>query len=510
MLPPAEDVMRKRLLPVLLLTAFMETAAAAAGSRENFACGGDVEEQVWSLWDRDMHEYLKGKVITQRLLQDGEGVALYDFQMYAHNLSAMARRCGRIDRLRQISRMIAAAYGGLEQGSVFSQGRRWTCRSGSLCESGSRYAGSEVQLYSVQFLGLAASVTNAIASSGVPLTDDDETFVTDTVQIAAEHLKRWGGTREVDKLRRAAKAKPDDVGSGSSSLFFTDKPLWMIAIYAELAGAVGARKPDGKAATRDRERLAELSPHIQALMEFFLARVSLERVNSRRTGNVMTADLDKGYWRLYPDNRYAGYEGQRPPVSCKGGRGSGDVEVHVAPEEVPRRDDTGWDLSHARRLVPALDALERNRAAMQRFYSLRENQLMPASLPAAFANGMLVRVWNGDERYPLFANYMSGANGWFRVAYGTERGRCREGFAPYGMTGAFLSGGYAAWSRYQPLFGRLGERLYAMMETQDEKESAFLREHYPDLMPSAASNKARLYRLMFLPALVGIRAERRE
>lgn len=500
-----EDVMPKKYLAMLLLAGFMSAPSAAGMLRDAVACGGAVEAQVWSLWDRDLHEHLGKNVIARRLIRDGEGNALYDFQTYTHNLAAMARRCGRTDRLRQISQLVSQAYEGLEPGGVFSSGRRWTCRSGSLCEGGSKYAGNEVQLYSVQFLGLAASLANAIALSGKSMTEDDKRFVSHTVQIAAEHLKRWGGIREIEKLRRAASAKPQDVSGSSSSLLFTDKPLWMISIYAELAGAAGTGT-----ASRDREALVELTPHIQALMEFFLSRVSLERVNSHRTGNVMMADLDKGYWRLYPDNRYAGYAEPQAPVNCKGGRGSGEVEVIVSPENVPKRSDTGWDLSHARRLVPALDALERNQSAMKRIYSLRESQWMPASLPAAFANGLVERVWNGDERRPLFSNYMSGANGWFRVAYGVERGKCREGYAPYGMTGAFLSGGYAAWSRYQPLLGRLAENLYLMAERHDEKDAAFIQEHYPDLLPSASGTKARLYRLMFLPALVGVRSERRE
>lgn len=502
--------MRDKFLQVLLLSSCLTGQAAAASGRQEFVCGGSVEQQVWSLWDDGLHEYFKTNLVAQRILQNGEGNALYDFQTYAYNLSAMARRCGRVDRLRQISRMISAAYGGLEPGNLLSPGRRWTCRSGSLCDTGSRHAGHEVQLYSVQFLGLAASVANAMATSGRSLTADDDRFIADTLRIAAEHLGRWGGAREVDKLRRAAKAKPEDVSNASSALFFTDKPLWMITIYAELSGIVDAKQGMRNAAVGDTARITGLGPHIHALMEFFLARISLDRVESRRLGSVMAADLDKGYWRFYPDNSYAGYEEHHPPVSCKGGHASGEVEVHVSPDSVPKRSDTGWDLSHARRLVPALAALERNRAAMQRAYSLREEKMMPTSLPSAFANALVGRVWNGDERHPLFSNYWSGANGWFRVAYGIERGKCREGFAPYGMTGAFLSGGYATWSRYQPMIGRLAKKLYAMAKKPDEKESIFLSEFYPDLMPSASGNKVQLYKLMFLPALVGVRPESRE
>jgi len=87
-------------------------------------------------------------------------------------------------------------------------------------------------LDSVQFLGLAARVANALAASGRKPDEEEKAFITDTGQILIEHLLRWGSESAVSSMRQATGAKPEDVTDG------TDKPLWMITIYAELAGII--------------------------------------------------------------------------------------------------------------------------------------------------------------------------------------------------------------------------------------------------------------------------------
>ena len=49
---------------------------------------------------------------------------------------------------------------------------------------------------------------------------------------------------------------------------------------------------------------------------------------------------------------------------------------------------------------------------------------------------------NGDATQPLFSNYWSGVNGWYRVAYDNGADQCREGYPPYGLTDSFPTGGY--------------------------------------------------------------------
>ncbi len=211
-------------------------AQAFAAPDSSFECGGSVEAEVWEVCDANIRDFLHQRQLQDRLFKQGDVYALYDFQTYTHNMVSMARRCNRSSRLREVAELVRTAYGALEPGSPLSDWRRWVCRGGTICNDKNRLLNKEVMLDSVQFLGLASSVANALASSGEPLGDGEKAFMKDTVRIVTEHLLRWGDDAEIKTMRKAAAAKPQDVKNSSSALFFTDKPLWLITIYAELAG----------------------------------------------------------------------------------------------------------------------------------------------------------------------------------------------------------------------------------------------------------------------------------
>lgn len=503
-------------MPLLVfLFSCMVLFSASVGAKEapgnRFSCGGSIEEEVWKEWDADMRNFLQQRLLQELLIKQGDTYALYDFQMYIHDLVAMARRCDRTQRMREIAKMIRIAYGELKPGTFFSPGSQWICRRGNRCSAGVTGAilgdgEAEGMLYSVQFLGVASSVANALALSDAALGEEEKLFISDTVRIATEHLRRWGNEDEIARMQRNIEAAPKDVKNGSSSLFFTDKPLWMITIYAELAGILGARDRHGlKDARIDSAAKAHLDRHLKVLLEFFDARVSFRRPAKGKFKDMELADLDRGYWRLFSTMRYAGYEKQEKPAVCVPlEKGNAKLEVRVPPESVPVRDDTGWDISHARRLVPALDALERNREAMKKIFGLKESQLPAKSLPSAFANTLVAVIWNGDTAKPLFSNYWSGANGWYRVAYRQRSGKCNEGNPPYFLTGAFPTGGYIAWARYNPVIGQLGKTLYKLMNDPSEENSAFIERYYPILAKTKNGRKETLSRFMFMSSLVGV------
>lgn len=483
----------------LLLVFILCTQQTLAATDSTFECGGKVESEVWGLWDRDAKDYLYSRFLQDRLLKQGDVYALYDFQIYTHNMVSMARRCNRINRLQEVAKLIGVAYVSLESSS---QGRRWICRGGAICNDKNQLINTEVMLASVQFLGLASSVANALASSSAPLSNEEKLFIRDTVKIVTEHLLRWGDDAAINKLRKVSEATPQDVTKGSSEVFFTDKHLWMITIYAELAGILQSKSVldlEGIPAA-DKERL---SRHLSVLLQFFSARVSIQHDPNGRLGNVDLADIDRGYWRLYADNRYAGYEKEETPVVClplENDKAKSKLEVRVSADSVPQRQDIGWDISHARRLVNALDALERNLKAMAYILSLSEMQLPPSGLPEAFVNTLVAVVWNGDTAKPLFSNYWSGANGWYRVAYDSNgAGQCINGYPPYGLSDSFLTGGYITWARYSPVIGLLGQRLYYFIDSTKRDDASFIDRYYSGLRRNSIYS-----RLMFLPSLVGV------
>jgi hypothetical protein len=282
-----------------------------------FDCGGRVEAEAWEVWDSEARLSLYRKLFLKRL-NEGDTYALYDFQTYTHNLMSMARRCNRVERLREFAALIKEAYGALE-GSPDREGRgrRWICRGGAICTTGNRLLGSEVMLCSVQFLGVATSVANALAASGATLTQEDKLFIADSMRIAREHLLRWASDSNIKAIVELSQVSAEEVKDNSSKLFFTDKPLWMIGIYAEIAGIVATLdESEMKAWQIPSTDVARLRRHYGALVEFFRARIFLRSLTSGDALNGPVADLDRGYWRLYADNRYAAYTGAEKPVRC--------------------------------------------------------------------------------------------------------------------------------------------------------------------------------------------------
>lgn len=445
-----------KVLFIFVFALIFATGQTFAASESTFECGGKVEAEVWGLWDKEAKNYLDTRFLKDRLLKQGDVYALYDFQIYTHNIVSMARRCLRKSRLVEVAKLIEVAYGALEPDAQSSHGRKWICRGGAICNEKNKLLNTEVMLDSVQFLGLASSVANSLALSGKPLSSEEDFFIRNTVKIVTEHMLRWGDDAAINQLRKISKATPHDVTKGSSELFFTDKPLWMISIYAELAGILQSNGFRGleEIPAVDRERL---SRHLSALLQFFSARVSIHHNPNSRIGNVDLADIDRGYWRLFADNRYAGYEKEEAPVVClplEKDKAKFTTAVRVSADSVPLRQDIGWDISHARRLVNALDAMDRNRKAIALTFSISEFQLPSSGLTEAFANTLVAVVWNGDTAKPLFSNYWSGANGWYRVAYDSNgAGQCITGYPPYGISDSFLSGGYITWAKFIPSIG---------------------------------------------------------
>jgi len=117
-------------------------------------------------------------------------------------------------------------------------------------------------------------------------------------------------------------------------------------------------------------------------------------------------------------------------------------------------------------------------------------------------------VWNGDKENPLFSNYFSGANGWYRVAYDIGIGQCREGTPPFGLTISFPTGGYITWARHNPTIGLLGQRLYELTSSDDGKANPFIVKYYKGLKKSVPVQNINLARFMFLPSLVGVSNEK--
>ncbi|ASR42835.1 hypothetical protein BEN78_05005 [Xanthomonas citri pv. mangiferaeindicae] len=337
---------------------------------------------------------------------------------------------------------------------------------------------------------------------------DADAFIADTAEVGLYTLDRWATEQERERWREARTIEAAALRDKGTRWFFTDIDLWQIGIHADLASAL-ANRPAllQQARVRHGEYLGAKA-RLEELLAFFNSRILRAEATLPDGTKVATADIDHGYWRFYRDNRYAGYAGAAPPATCQKNGHILEPRLNVRPENIDPVEGLGWDLSHARRLVHVIESLDRNREAMRTVYGLDEGALPQPDLARRFAGQLLARTWNGDASQPLFTNWLSGANGWYRVAYNDGQ-RCAEGYPPYGLTFAFPTGGYIVWARYYPLYQTLGATLYEAALAQKGPKASFIETHYPALSNMRGvprTTRERTARMMFLPSLVAASA----
>jgi hypothetical protein len=484
----------------ILLVASPFCALAASDSEQSgYSCGESMEAEVWKLWDGNAKRLLADQLVDERLTKQGDTYALYDLQTYLHNLVDMAGRCGRQDRLLEIARSLSPIFVRLET-APRGKGQAWVCRGGSICNDRNRLLGVEVQLTSVQFLGLASSVAAYLAEAA---GEDAGKFRRLVVQTALDHLSRWSNASALEHIGKEISSKAAGDVAPDPGLAFEDKQLWMIAIYSNLARIISSNPQMASVLRPGSPEAQRLGRHFSLLLQLFGARVSFDTIKGQDGRATIAADIDRGFWRANKDNRYAGYTDSAKPVECvpkQNGRYESVLKV-AADKPVPL-EGSGWDLSHARRMVHAIDAVEYGRIAVRSVFGISESAMPRSDIRTAFANQLLTRVWNGDSTYPLFKNFWGGANGWYRVDYDNGTGRCAEGTPPFGLSDAFLTGGYAAWGVAVPEVGRLGRQIRALSLSREPAAQAFIKQNYAELLEPDSSMKGAATRLMAWPSLV--------
>jgi hypothetical protein len=304
------------LIVVLPLGFFITTAQAqpASPSLSTYACGGKLEADVWRQWDESGFAFAKG-LIDNRLVATGDTYALYDIEILFHNLLAMAQRCQRVDRQLQLIKLVSKAYDQLVPAPDNKTSRAWVCRGGTVCNSTNRLVNTEVMLTSVQFLAFASSLVQGVNKHDTSASMRD--FVGQTARISLDHLVRWSSLQERQALRKRIAASPGDIKDGSSALFLTDKELWQIAIYADLAGLLASQSLEAGKFGLDDAAFAALQEELTLLLRLVARRTSIStEVAADGKSTLKLADLDAGFWRRYAANRPAGYVGKDKPVVC--------------------------------------------------------------------------------------------------------------------------------------------------------------------------------------------------
>ncbi len=484
----------------LIALLFVFIPPVSSQVKPDFSKKGEVHSQVIHLWDTHYRDYFAGE-IKRRLFQDGDVYVLYDVQIGGlQSFVEMTRRCKDTRQIAELTDLLNPVFSVLKPISDTDRSTGWICTGGNICTA-YNFIGKEVPLCSSQFLGLIGALATSI-SENIPTrqrTAVQKAFLSDAFNTMAIHLNRWFTAGYIASVDRRLHTTAADIKDGSSRDFFTDRDLWYLTALSDLSELYKyGIHPAGEDGKRAFEELRLKKEGIQKAFDLFVARTVLITSSSGAR-----ADLDKGFWRHYSDNRYAGYKGELSPVGWEEtGNGKWEMKTLVKWDSTYIAPDAGWDISHSRRLVPALETFARNGKNIKALWGYDNPAFDPVALRQAFANQVVEKIWNGDIKYPLFTNFWSGDNGWYRVAYAAnETGRRFAGYPPYGLSISIADGGYPVWGAFNPTLKDIFRNIFQLSHADDDAAKSFATKYYQGLF-GRGSDKTSIRNLSFLSDLV--------
>ncbi|MES3016504.1 MAG: hypothetical protein V4721_01945 [Bacteroidota bacterium] len=458
---------------------------ALSQQKFDFSKKGDIHKQVIYSWDAYYRNYFAGE-IKKRLFDNGDVYILYDAQIQGlQSFVEMTRRCKDTKQMGELVDMLSPVFSQLKPIAP-DNSTGWICTGGPNCTA-YNLIGKEVPLCSVQFLGLLGALATNITEN-IPLrkqTPAEQAFVRNTFNTIAVQLDRWftpNYFRSVDNRlpRTAADMKDANLGH-----YFSDRDLWFLTVLSDLSelhqAGVQPAAEDGKKAFAD---LQNQKPGISKIFDLFVARSYLTQSLSG-----LRAEIDKGFWKNHYDNRYAKYAGPLSPVTWEQEGAGWKMITRVPLDSNYLSDDVSWDISHARRLVPALETFVRNRENIKKVWGYNNPAFDPLALRQAYANQISDKIWNGDTQYPLFTNFWSGDNGWYRVAYANQTGRRMEGYTPYGMNTSMPLGGYPVWGSFHPALRTVFRSIFELSQSNDPAAKSFITQYYQEVFTNKLKDK---------------------
>jgi len=472
----------------------------------DFSCGGELHQRVKAQWANAVKKEISQSQIKRLMLGEGDVYPLYDMQAYLYNFVAMSQRCKDGKTLSDIAQTLLPAFDALSS-SPDGRGQRWICKGGPRCNAKNKLLGKEVDLNSLQFLGMSTAIAAALASdTASPPSGPVKAFIAKSTKTAFDKLGDYSKNQGyMARLGKNIRISSRDAGANPNSHILRDHEVWMLAILANLAGTRSKEVDTAPYVDSDMQQLAR---NLNAL---FKSRTFLGE--DAKTGRK-TAEIDRGFWRSRDDTRYAGYEASAPPSGpcsdsrlpsispqSKLARAAVDQDKDAPPVKPSPVDSVGWDISHARRLVPLFDALRNYGDRFAAAYRVPAQEVAGSEIARAYARQLTAKLWNQDRQKPLFRNFWSGANGWYRVGY-QDGVKCNTGYPPYGLSISVPVGGYLTWVGMEGELAGIGQALYALVNSADEENKAFVERYYEGLSPAATPRTRNLNQFMFYASLV--------
>ncbi len=490
------------ILPLAIIAlSFVSIQSVSSQNKFDYSKNGDIHKQVIDSWNTYYRDYFAAE-INRRLFQENDVYVLYDIQIGGlQSFVEMTRRCKDTQQMAELVDLLSPVLTALKPISSTDSSTGWICTGGNICKAYG-LIGKEVPLCSVQFLGLLGALSTTITEN-IPHKKQsmaEKEFLINTFNTMVVQLNRWFTPDYFKAVNNRLSMTPADIKDASSKYFFSDRDLWYLTVLSDLSelhkSGIRPATEDGKKAFGDLQNKKE---GIKNVFDLFLARTILTK-----SANGVRAEIDRGFWKNFFDNRYAKYAGSQSPVTWeKGSDGEWKMMTHVKLDSTYISNDVSWDISHARRLVPALETFVRNRKNIKAIWGYDNPAFDPIALRKAYANQIVEKIWNGDINYPLFSNFWSGDNGWYRVAYAHQTGRRFIGYPPHGLNTSMPLGGYPLWGTFNPTLKTIFRNIFELSQTNDSKTKSFISENYSGLLVKGSNTSTKpIQNLSFLSDLV--------
>lgn len=472
--------MNKKLLSLMLsIFVFFIIAVQAFAQTMLTLTGKQYHEQINQMWNQQKAKYT---VMIKKSSEDP--TALYSIQGQTNNLLKYAgyfQKYALIDELSALylqsldtltytDQYVYNYYPGSPKKSVHPLNKKYRMWIDKKTDK-------ESILESSQFLYLLSDTVSIIADiNKEKRTPVMREALNKFIPLLIEHYNRWifykpgpfqvrgWGCRYNGKYVSAMmnhyellnEKMNNELGNGESPAYCNavqDFDMWIIAGVANILTVYQKDKSLVPITTKEYKNLLKYVKTGVKLLEKRLGYTRLKNFEGKSVKGVL---FDAGVWDNHPDFAFSGYSGKEFP------------NVSVTDKKKYPGKNVGWDLSHARRFVYVFDTLFKDKEVLDLDFPAR-------TVLENMANQLVYGVFNRDFKKPLFANFMDGTNGWYRLSYS---GRAGFGYGPGDMSLAVFAGGYGFWFVYNKDIEKVFSGFLNMLESKNPDLRKHLVEHY--------------------------------
>jgi hypothetical protein len=388
-----------------------------------------IVEDAWNARKQDISDY-----IDYSFGVNDSAVVLHDLEFWTISLlryAACSKNYAIVDDL-------AGLY--LQAHTYYGAGRWETSEKG----------GDEDTLWSAQYGFNMTVAINAILDipPGDRTTNMNNFLTTYVPVMLTDHLDRWiNGPAEFNtnwpgscdlpgglithKARLTALLNQSYPNNFSYCNAVIDTDMWMIACAAEL---LVANDKDPVAVPMDVPFKAGVVDYVDVGTDLLESRLTTSDLTDfDRRSPVAGLNFDLGKWTDHPDYQFAGYEGETAPV---------------APGDVSKVANVGWDVSHANRFSHVFNSLHTALGVTGQTFP-DPNTLLGLS------NQLMLGAFTKNLHKPQFTNYMDGTNGWYRAPR----------FGPFGISRNLFEHQYGDWSTFNGRVSAVMNVLWQMLDS---------------------------------------------